>query len=357
MEKNLGLHNHIVEQGSNTKFLQECEEQNANVISITDHRTLISYYNLFSNLTKEEREKFKNLRFILGMELTGMFNYKTITNKDSAIPMDILAYNIDVKKYSKLYKFINEKYNNLDYMNSSEYQKKELEYLIKIARQLGFKADYDNMKIDDKNRFSSSTLSYGLIDKKYLEHNLKNGLSPELITNPRGFKNRELKNPESKFYINQSKFYPNIEDVISKIHETSGLAFVPHTAAYFSKSGNNESIKRAWDNSYKLTQDFLNMNSTVDGIEIKHPAYLDNKEFYEFLVELSKKKNLYVSGGTDYHKPNEPITKDYDGNYITDSILYNFNDWAKLYTVDEIIELGKEIFNIENSNEEKKYKR
>ena len=354
MPKNLGLHNHVVEQGENNNFLEECLKQQANVISITDHRTLISYYNLFSSLTKEEREKYKNLKFVLGMELTGMFNYQTLMNNTSPIAIDLLAYNIDINKYPELYKFICENYSGMEYMGSKEYQQEELDYLIKVAKSLNYKADYDSMKIDDKNRFSSTVLSSGLIDEKYVEYNLKNGLLPELIHNPRGFKNRELKNPDSKFYVDLSRFYPDAKEIITKIHDVSGLVFIPHTAAYFAKSGDEEANKRAWENSYKFTKDFLNKNATIDGLEIRHPSYLDNMEYYKFLEEIAKNKGLFVSGGTDYHKPNEPITKDYNGEYITDTILYNFNDWAKIYTIDEIIELGNEIARIENNEEIKK---
>ncbi len=350
--KIIGLHNHVVEQGSKQNFLNECLEQNANIISITDHRTLISYYNLFSGLTAAEREKYSHLRFVIGMELTGMLDYKTVTGRNSSIPVDLLAYNIDVDSYEKLYQFIQEAYSKVSYMDSSEYQKKELEQLKEIAKRLGYKADYENMQIDDEHKFSSSTLSYGLIDPKYVDYNLKNGLMPELVTNPRGFKNRELKNPESEFYIDLSKFYPNVDAIINKIHETNGFVFMPHAAAYFAKAGNAESIKRAWDNSHKLAQDFVSQYN-LDGIEIVHPSFMDNKEYYDYLVNIAKKNDLRVSGGTDYHKPGEPITKNYMGEYITDKTLYNLNEWAHLYTIDEIIELGSKINQIETNTKQK----
>lgn len=345
-EVKCGLHNHVKEQGNKQNFLQECIEQNANIISITDHRTLISYYNLFSGLTKEQREQYKDLRFVLGMELTGMLDYETVTNKVRSIPVDILAYNIDISSYEKLYQFIETAYSNVDYMDGAEYQKKELEQLITIAKGLGYKADYDAMQISETNPFSSRVLSYGLIDPKYVEYNLQNGLLPELLKNPRGFKNREIKDPEGAFYIDLSKFYPNASDVINKIHESNSLAFIPHSAAYFAKADDAERRKIAWENSYKFAHDFVS-DYPVDGIEIVHPSYMDNKEYYCYLMELARKNKLMVSGGTDYHKSGEAITKDFMGNYITTETLYNVNDWAKLYTIDEVIELGRAIAEIE----------
>lgn len=343
----IGLHNHVVEQKDKQKFLQECMAEQADIISITDHRTLISYYNLFANLTKEEREQFKHLRFVLGMELTGMLDYITVNQKQRSVPVDLLAYNIDINSYPILFEFIQKAYSNIAYMDSPEYQQKELDYLIDVAKKLGFKADYDNIKLTADCPFSSRAISYALLDPKYVEFNLKNGLLPELVTNPRGFKNRETKDPESAFFIDTAQFYPNVDDVINTVHKANGLVFVPHAAAYFAKAKDEKRRKVAWENSFKLAHDFVE-EKPVDGLEIVHPSFMDNDEYYEYLSQLAQSRGLGVSGGTDYHKSGEPITKDYKGNLITDKRLYNVNDWAKIYTIDEIIALGEEIAKIES---------
>ena len=73
-----GLHNHIATLQNKKAFLDEALKQNANVLAITDHRTLSSYYDLFSNLDKNDLETYKKLKFIIGMELTGMFPFTTL---------------------------------------------------------------------------------------------------------------------------------------------------------------------------------------------------------------------------------------------------------------------------------------
>ncbi len=342
-----GLHNHIATLKNKKAFLDEALKQNANVLSITDHRILASYYDLFNSLDKDDIDKYKKLKFIIGMELTGMFPFTTIDGNKSNIAMDILAYNLNIEDYQNFYRFILNNYQNLAYLDSREYQQEELDFVKNVAKNLGYKADYDNIKLTDEVPFAGYAISYGLTDQKYVDYNISQGLLEELKTNPRGFRNREMKNPDSQFFVDYSKFYPVMEKIISAIHENKALAFFPHTAAYFAKAGDDEKIKKAWDNSYKLTDDFLRENPSINGLEIRHPAYLNNQEFYDFLENTAKVNDLFVSGGTDYHKSGEKITLDYNDKYIDNNVLTNVNQWAIMYSLDDIIDLSKEIGKVE----------
>ncbi len=338
-----GLHNHIATLKNKKAFLDEALEQKATVLSITDHRTLSSYYELFNSLEKNDIDKYKKLKFIIGMELTGMFPFTTIDGNRSNIAMDILAYNLKIENYAEFYHFILNNYQKLAYLDSSQYQQEELDFAKKVAKEIGYKVDYDNIKLTDDVPFAGYAISYGLTDPKYVDYNISKGLLEELKTNPRAFRNREMKNPDSQFFIDYSKFYPKVANIIEAIHNNEGLAFFPHTAAYFAKSGNEEKVKKAWDNSFKLTSDFLRCNPSINGLEIRHPSYLDNQTFYAYLQETAKLKDLYVSGGTDYHKSGEKITLDYNDNYIDSNVLTNVHDWAIMYNLDDMIDLSKEI--------------
>ena len=129
----IGLHNHInsLSRENMLNFLDECLISNANIISITDHRTLSSYYYLFSLMSDEELAKYKDLKFVIGMELTGSFPYQDVNGETTNIVMDILNYNIDIDKYYILWNFIQNNYSN--YMDTREFQKEELSRLIRIA--------------------------------------------------------------------------------------------------------------------------------------------------------------------------------------------------------------------------------
>ena len=256
-----GLHNHISTLHNKKLFLDEALEQKADVLSITDYLTLSSYYDLFSNLDKSDIDKYKKLKFIIGMELAGMFPFTMVDNRKIDVPINLLAYNLNMENYFNFYEFIWENYSFLK--------------------------------------------------------------------------------------------YPTINKLIEEIHENEALAFFSQTASYFPKSGDEEKTKKAWDNAYKLTNDVLKANPSIDGLEIRHPAYLDNQEFYDYLENTAKTKELFVSGGTDYHQSGEKITLDYNDKYIDNTVLTNVNDWAIMYTLDEMIDLSKEIGKIENHDKKR----
>jgi len=347
-----GLHNHLKDLSGDSKkqFLNECLIQQANIISITDHRTLSSYYYLFNNLTKEELVKYSKLRFVIGMELTGSFSFTNIEGKTYNICVDILGYNLNPEKYARLQKFIFENYTEI--IDTPEFQQEELEFLISVAKKIGFKADYDNLQVTNKDPLAARILAYALINPRYVDYNLKLGLHPEIVTNPRSFFNRYCKS-NTPFYIDRSAYFPDVFNVIDKICACDGMAFLPHTAAYFPKIGNIEEQRLAWLDSRKFTLDFLMEHPNIQGLEIIHPSYLDNQKFYNFMAITAKERSLFVSGGTDYHKNGEKITLDYSGNYITDDKLYNVLEWAKLYTVYDLIDIGKVIEEIDTSSTSK----
>ncbi len=348
-----GLHNHISSLSSEEKihFLDECLTNKANVVSITDHRTLSSYYKLFMSLSEEQIQKYRNIRFVIGMELTGVFPFIDCQNNKRNIVMDILCYNIDIEKYYKLWHFIESHYT--DYMNTREFQVSELQRLIKIAKQQGFKADYDKLTINDENPFAANTLSYALIDSKYVDYNLSMGLLPEFVTNPRTFFNRYCK-ADTPFYLDLSPFFPPIQEVINAIIECGALPFLDHPAAYFPKSQDKIDNRIAWLNSRKFVIDFFQNTKGVKGLEIIHPSFLREKDYYQFLENYSRVFHLYVSGGTDYHKNGERITTDLFGHNITSERLYNFEEWAKIYTIEELKNIVEMINTVEGLDKKKK---
>ena len=62
------------------------------------------------------------------------------------------------------------------------------------------KDDFDKLAISDENSFAARLVSYALIDPKYVDYNLEQGLLPELVTNPRAFFNRYCKS-ETPFFL------------------------------------------------------------------------------------------------------------------------------------------------------------
>ena len=335
MEGIIGMHNHRVgAKNSLADFLNECLESGVSIVSITDHKTLKTYIEEFPKLTEAERKKFKDIQIIIGLEMTGMYEYTNIAGQKHEIPMDILGYNLDLSKHSLLDKLVSQNY---VFTDAPEFQKKELERLITVAKSLGFKADYDNMNISDKENLAARLLSYGLTSPEYKDYNLGKGLLPELVVNPRAFFNRYCKNPDSPFYLDQTRFNPPVETVIDIIKKCRGDVVLPHVAAYHAKAGNETQIQNAWRDSKKLAEDFVrDYGIELSAIEVIHPSYLGNAEFEEFLRNLAAQNNLYVTGGTDYHQPGEKIAQDVNGNLITTDRLPGLSEWVKTYSIEDI---------------------
>lgn len=145
MEDRIGMHNHRVgAKNSLSDFFSECLENNIKTVAITDHKTLKTYIEEFPKLTAEDRDKFRRIKIIIGLEMTGMYEYTNIAGQKHKIAMDILGYNLDLSKHDLLNKLVLQNY---VFTDSPEFQRKELERLIAIAKTLGFEADYDNMHI------------------------------------------------------------------------------------------------------------------------------------------------------------------------------------------------------------------
>lgn len=335
MESIIGMHNHRVgAKNSLADFLNECLESGVSIVSITDHKTLKTYIEEFPKLTEEERKKFKDIQIIIGLEMTGMYEYINIAGQRHEIAMDILGYNLDLSKHGLLDKLVSQNY---IFTDSPEFQRKELERLIAVAKSLGFKADYDNMHISEEEKLAARILSYGLTSTEYKDYNLSNGLLPELVVNPRAFFNRYCKNPDSPFYLDQSSFNPPVGKVIDIIHQCGGDVVFPHTAAYHPKAGNETQINNAWLDSKKFTEDFVrDYGKELKGIEVIHPSYLGNEQFEKFLRNIATQNNLYVTGGTDYHQPGEKIAQDVNGKWITTDRLPGLEEWVKTYSIDNL---------------------
>lgn len=92
-----------------------------------------------------------------------------------------------------------------------------------------------------------------------------------------------------------------------------GKVFLPHIFEYK-------------DNSKKIL-DFILDNYSIDGIECYYTTF--NKEQSDFLLNLCKKKNFLISGGSDYHgmaKPNVDLGIGFGNLAIPENIL---NNWIK----------------------------
>ena len=103
-------------------------------------------------------------------------------------------------------------------------------------------------------------------------------------------------NPDSEYYTGSDNLLkPMYKDVIDIIHKAGGLAFLAHPFEY------------RFDDTINFI-DELRKEKELDGIECFHPsAEIDNR--INILIKYSKKNNLFISGGSDFHGNKNPNCK------------------------------------------------
>lgn len=243
-------------------LLMNAENLNLEIISITDHDTVGAYKEIENN---KDLLNLYSGEIIPGVELKAIYN---------GINIEILGYGID---YNKLV---------IRAVDVEKIQKENLEYFKEVAKKYDLKIDnsiYVDSSIPEK-RWASGVFSRELL--KYPENIDKLEWLKEPDFFETDFYRAGESNKNSIFYIDTSKYYPDINQIIKDIHDAGGFAFLAHAYIY------------PFDNVEKEVENIL-LNTEIDGIECEHS--LLNEEQRMTLETLCKKYNKYMSGGSDYH--------------------------------------------------------
>lgn len=270
------------------EILEEAQNKKLEIISITDH-DCVKAYNELNNI---DAKKIYKGNIITGCEFKCVFpEYK--------LPIEILGYGFETS--------IIEEFLNLH--SGVEKQIKYLEFLKKVGKNIGLKFD-ENISINPiENVYASAIFEKEI--KKYKENErilFENNVKIE--TN---FYRDAQSNKNSIFFIDETKDYlePNI--IIDLIHKAGGIAFLAHPYIYHI------------ENILDVIENFINKYN-IDGLECYYSLF--TQEQTDNLIELSRKNNLYISGGTDFHGTNKPniqlgngqgnlnITSEKIGNWI-----------------------------------------
>ena len=270
-------------------ILQKARELNLSCISITDHDNCHAYDKL-KNISISD---YYNGDIIKGVEL------KT---KVLGIAIELLGYGVDTDiingECEKMYPKFKEK-NIL-----------EAEKLLETCKKIGVKLE-DNLldKYDDTVYKYSSAYIHKKITEN--EENRKFVQSEKAWEDANYFYRHEISNPNSLFYTNFIDLVPDIEQVIDLIRKAGGLVFVPHIFIY-------------GENSLKIF-DYLNKNYKIDGYECYYSRFTDKQT--DFLLNYCMEKNLFCSGGSDYHgsiKPDISLGSGLGNLCIPDDIVYKW---------------------------------
>ena len=95
-----------------------------------------------------------------------------------------------------------------------------------------------------------------------------------------------------KAYV--ARRYTTLDEAIEAIHKDNGIAVIAHPYEYRKKKLNIE----------MLLEDLVHK---VDGIECFHPSATEEESLH--LLDIAKRNDLIVTGGSDFHGINKPNIK------------------------------------------------
>ena len=248
-------------------LLKMAEERGLSIISITDHDTCKAHIELMDeNVRKNFSGDIKT-----GMEITTSFHNQKI---------ELLAYDFDnVEKVNEF--FVNKR-------DSADWKKvaiESAEHTLKIFDKLNIKYPDKYKKDLTIPKFESKLYDDILLINDKEEIMKKMGDSYSL--NGKEFFRKCVCTPNNIFSFNFSKYGPSLDEVITIIHENGGILFLAHPYVY--KMKNTEEFL---DNLYDEYKD-------IDGIECYY--YDFTKEQIDYIKDFSEKRNLMISGGSDFH--------------------------------------------------------
>ena len=279
--KKVDLHMHTNNSDgaySTAELLKMCEEKELEIISITDHDSVQSYFDI-----KQQDLSFSG-EIIAGVELS--------FNKSGSL-YDVLGYGIDINIMNE---WLKEKYSKESLIAN---QRAILNDMKKLYKSYGIKFNEDlDITIGKKAE------AYNLIKTSALEFEENRKVAPELFEEM--FYKRHHTNRESRFYINETRNLPSLKECLEIIHKAGGISSLAHSGAYgFSKEQMTDFINYAVDFG-------------VDGLELKYNCHTPEQE--AMILETAKKRELFVTGGSDYHggkvKPQVQLGVVYGNNNI-----------------------------------------
>ncbi|HCC08201.1 MAG TPA: hypothetical protein DEP72_08620 [Clostridiales bacterium] len=243
------------------EILKNAKKNKLDYISITDHNDVSFYENEYI-----EYKKHYNGVIIPGCEINSYIGNQTI---------EVLAYNIDV---TKIKPFLN-KYFTFE-KRKEEYEK-SMEILFLKAEKIGLVVNKDIINIKQGIIYWATVF----LNEVCSHEENKSKFMDDAWGNINIFYRQYISNPNSEWYIEVIENTPRVDEAIKNIHDADGLVFIAHPFEYPIKN-------------VELFLDEL-VKAGIDGIECYHISAFDEKN--DYLLKYAKNKNLFISGGSDYH--------------------------------------------------------
>ena len=286
----IDMHSHTMySDGSSTpnELLKLANDIGLDILSITDHNTVEAYYDLDKSLFSG--------RIIPGIEMTTTYKGEII---------EVLGLGIDIDMMHSLLPHY--------YLGKKDKMIKEYELILHTYKKLGLTIDETKLKYNPNVESSRGTF---IKEIKNHEENFQYFLHPECIQKNIGFTRLEMYNPKSPLYVDESSLFPSLDIVIDLIHKCGGYAFLAHPFQYSS-------------NIIGALDDIID-NYKLDGLECMYTTF--TLEQINYLKNICEKRNLFMTGGSDYHgtnKKNHNLGTGHGDMIIPDSLI---NDWLEMW--------------------------
>ena len=289
----IDLHMHTTySDGTDTikELLGKAEDIGLEVISITDHNTCKAYFEIEKFNVKE---KYKG-DIIVGCEFTTSFDNRLI---------EVLGYGFDYKGVNKYLEefysdeLVNKRTNILYNRLLDKIKELDLEFYLERVRDKKFKNEF---------------FERGIYEELVKYESNKEKLNEDVWASFSNFYRRGLTNPKSKLFINHAEFKPSIKEMVNLIHENDGIAFLAHPYQY----------------KFEDTEEFLDIiynEVALDGVECFYTTF--SEEQTNYLLDFAKKRNLLISGESDYHgtrKENHNLSVGRGNLKISKDIINNY---------------------------------
>lgn len=248
-------------------ILVKSESMGLKVISVTDHDLFYAY----DELSDEDIKQYYTGRIIKGIEITTSYKGRKI---------ELLAYNFNDTK--ELEKYFSDNKKEFDFHGElKEYRN----FFVNEMDKLGLKYDRSLLsKIETDRKFE--TILYDSILENNDINYIKEKLKEDFKESGHIFYKRRIQNIDSRFYLKYTDKKFNIKEVIDICHRAAAKVFLAHPNSY------------GIDNLISFLEDLYD-NNQIDGIECYHS--MTNYDESIKLFDFAKKRNLYISGGSDYH--------------------------------------------------------
>ena len=272
------------------ELLKKAQEINLEVLSITDHDSVKSYFEIQKN--RELQNVFKG-KIINGVELNCVFD---------GIKIEALAYDFDLDKVNN---WLEEYYTPEKNRNGLI---EEFNDLIDICKKQGIKIEKD-LKYNPDTEYPVDVIYYSII--KFEEN--KKFFTEEQWTSKSIFFRTCTVDKSFPLYRDFSKQMPTLEFLSEFIHKCGGKLFLAHLYKY------------ELNNHIEYLDNIIE-KKLIDGIEVYHSSF--TKEQIQTLEQYCKNNKLLMSGGSDCHgerKKERKLGIGYGNLNINKKILANWH--------------------------------